>query len=186
MLISHCIKEFIDDRRYRNLSTKTIQGYQIVLDLFRDYCAKHEIVDINDVTNATVKGFLLHLQNERNNNPTSRNSKLRTIKTFFNFLVESEIINDKQNPTRKINFAREEIDIKPFTDEQIKKMLGYLRRRKQRQKFFVTVRDYTMIVFLLGTGVRLGELINLKWSDVDLINGTASILGKKGNYHLYR
>jgi integrase/recombinase XerD len=101
-------------------------------------------------------------------------------------LVESEIINDKQNPTRKINFAREEIDIKPFTDEQIKKMLGYLRRRKQRQKFFVTVRDYTMIVFLLGTGVRLGELINLKWSDVDLINGTASILGKKGNYHLYR
>jgi len=34
-----------------------------------------------------------------------------------------------------------------------------LRRRKQRQKFFVTVRDYTMIVFLLGTGVRLGELI---------------------------
>jgi hypothetical protein len=63
-----------------------------------------------------------------------------------------EIINDKQNPTRKINFAREEIDIKPFTDEQIKKMLGYLRRRKQRQKFFVTVRDYTMIVFLLGTG----------------------------------
>jgi len=131
VLISHCIKEFIDDRRYRNLSTKTIQGYQIVLDLFRDYCAKHEIVDINDVTNATVKGFLLHLQNERNNNPTSRNSKLRTIKTFFNFLVESEIINDKQNPTRKINFAREEIDIKPFTDEQIKKMLGYLRSKRQ-------------------------------------------------------
>lgn len=36
-----------------------------------------------------------------------------------------------------------------------------------------------MIVFLLGTGVRLSELVNLKWTDVDLNSGSASILGKK-------
>lgn len=58
-------------------------------------------------------------------------------------------------------------------------MLGYLRRIKQRDKTFYAIRDYTIIVFLLGTGVRLGELVNLKWADVDLRSGSAAILGKK-------
>ena len=36
-----------------------------------------------------------------------------------------------------------------------------------------------LVVFLLGTGVRLGELVNLKWHDIDLKNGTVTIFGKK-------
>lgn len=179
MLLSSCIQEFIDDRKYRNLSTKTIDGYEIVLDLFKKYCVDHQIVNVDEVTNTTIKSFLLYLQNERSNKPTSTNSKLRTIKTFFNYLVESEIIDTKNNPCKRVMFAREDINIEPFTDEQVKQILGYFKRKRQRERSFVSIRNYVMIVFLLGTGVRLGELIGLKWSDIDIVNGSASILGKK-------
>ncbi|MFD1676456.1 tyrosine-type recombinase/integrase [Alicyclobacillus fodiniaquatilis] len=32
---------------------------------------------------------------------------------------------------------------------------------------------------LLGTGARLGELINIRWADVDFKNSTMSLFGKK-------
>ncbi|SCW57329.1 Site-specific recombinase XerD [Paenibacillus tianmuensis] len=137
------------------------------------------MVSIYDVSSLTVKSFLIELQNENGNNATSSNNKLRVLKNFYNWLQENEIINEKQNVCKKVNYAKEDIVIKPFSDYHIEQMLGYLRRIKQRERTFYAIRDYSIIVFLLGTGVRLGELVNLKWSDMDLKNGSASILGKK-------
>lgn len=65
-----------------------------------------------------------------------------------------------------------------FSDEQIREMLSYYRRLKSRDKSFYAYRDSTIIVTLLGTGMRLGELINLKWSDVDFQNRSIIVFGK--------
>lgn len=46
-------------------------------------------------------------------------------------------------------------------------------------KSYIAYRDYVIILVLLGTGVRLGELINLKWSDVDITNRIVTVFGKK-------
>lgn len=137
------------------------------------------MVSIHDISSLTVKSFLIELQNENGNNATSSNNKLRVLKNFYNWLQENEIITEKQNVCKKVNYAKEDIVIQPFSDYHIEQMLGYLRRIKQRERTFYAIRDYTIIVFLLGTGVRLGELINLKLSDIDLKHGSASILGKK-------
>ncbi|WP_135553338.1 tyrosine-type recombinase/integrase [Paenibacillus cymbidii] len=179
MLIKFAVKDFIEDKKYKNLSLKTIDGYISALDLFQDYCTRNEIVNVHDVSAVTIKSFLMELQSDKGNNPTSRNNKLRILKNFFNWLLENEIISEKQNICKKVNYAKEEIIIQPFSDYHIDQMLGYLRRIKQRQQSFYSVRDYTIIIFLLGTGVRLGELISLKWSDVELSSGSATIMGKK-------
>jgi integrase/recombinase XerD len=57
-------------------------------------------------------------------------------------------------------------------------MLGYYRRLKGREHSFYAYRDHTIILTLLGSGMRLGELCNLKWKDVDLIAGTIIVFGK--------
>lgn len=36
-----------------------------------------------------------------------------------------------------------------------------------------------IVIFLLSTGVRRGELTNLKWKDVDFENQTIAVCGKK-------
>lgn len=178
MILKFAIKDFIEDRSYKNLSKNTIKGYELILGMFHDFCVSQEIVNVQDLTGSTVKSFLLHLQ-EKGNNPTSRNTKLRTLKTFLNYLEEIDVFTVKSNPAKKMNYAKEDINIQPFTDYQIAQMLGYLRRNKSRDHTFCSVRDYTMIVFLLGTGVRLGELISIKWSDVDIVHGSVSVYGKK-------
>lgn len=179
MLIKFAIKDFKDDREYKNLSPKTIESYMSALNEFQDYSGKQEIVDVSHVTPNAVKNYLMYCQKERNNNITTRNSKLHVLKIFFNYLEEIEVITQKQNPAKKIGYGKEDIKIEVFQDRHIQQMLSYYRRIKQREKSFFAYRDYTMIVFLLGTGVRLGEMVNLTWNEVDLKNGTIIVFGKK-------
>jgi integrase/recombinase XerD len=179
MLMKFAVKDFRDDREYKNLSPKSISSYLLTLEEFQKFCFQQEIIDVNDITASIVKSYLLYCQNERKNNPSTKNTKLHTLKIFFNFLEQSEVITTKQNPCKKLGYAMEEIKIEVFSDHQIKQMLGYFQRLKYRDKSFYAYRDYTTIVFLLGTGVRLGEFINLKWSQVDFKNGLITVWGKK-------
>lgn len=179
LIIKFAIQEFLEDREFNNLSQKTIEALKLTLDEFQSYCADQEIVNVNDVRQQTVKSYLLHCQKERNNNPTTRNSKLRRLKTFFNYLVENEIIDEKKNPIKGLMQVKEDIQISTFTDHHIQQMLNYYRRIKDRTRSFQAYRNYCMIVFLLGTGARLGEMRNLKWNETDLINGTIVLYGKK-------
>ncbi|WDF52314.1 tyrosine-type recombinase/integrase [Paenibacillus sp. KACC 21273] len=179
MIMKFAIQEFKDDREYRNLSVKTIESYMLTLNEFQRFCAEHEIININDIRQSTVKSYLLYCQKERNNNPTTRNSKLHTIKIFMNYLQEIELFEAKNNPIKGLRFVKEDIQIQTFTDYQVKQMLNYYRRKKERRYSFHAYRNYTMIVFLLGTGARLGEMRNLTWHNTDLLQGHIVLYGKK-------
>ncbi|MEG6616208.1 tyrosine-type recombinase/integrase [Peptococcaceae bacterium 1198_IL3148] len=74
---------------------------------------------------------------------------------------------------------KEDIKIDVFTNYQIKQMLNYYKRVKNREKSFFAYRDYTMIIVFLGTGMRLGEVVNLRWKDINWENNTITVFGKK-------
>lgn len=179
MLLKFAIQDFIDDREYKNLSKNTIETYQIILKDFQAHCSAQSIINLFEVTQATIKSYLLACQREQGNNATTRNTKLRTLKTFFNYLEQSEVITAVKHPTKKMAYAKEEVKIEVFTDSHIAQMLGYLRRIKQRERTFHAYRNYVMIIFLLGSGCRLGETVNLRWNDVDMVNGVLTVWGKK-------
>lgn len=63
-------------------------------------------------------------------------------------------------PRLKSNYV-----IKPFTVDEIKMILNY-----QRDDFFINY--FAIAIF---TGLRSGELLALKWSDIDFVNNTISI-----------
>jgi len=178
MLLKFAIKEFIDERTFRQVSKKTINNYESLFKDFHQYCVDHEIVDVSDVTQSTIKSYLLYCQKEKGNAPSSLNTKLTAIKTLFNYLEEIELLTTKFNPTKKIGYLKAEVIITTFTDAQIKEMLTYYRRMKTRDKSFYSYRDYLIIVYLLSTGCRVGEMCNQKWTDVDLINNNIVVFGK--------
>lgn len=182
LLFKFAVKDFIDDREFKNLSPKTIEGYKLGLQKFQEFLTNEEIVDVEEISTAVIKRYLLDLKNNRNNNPTSVNTKLKNLKAFFNYLVQEEIIEEKNNPTKKMEYVKEDITIEVFTDRQIKQMLSYFQRIMTRDKTFFAYRDYAIIVTLLGTGLRLGEICNLKWRHVDFDNQTMTTYGKKREY----
>lgn len=175
MLIKFAYHDFLEDRRFKNTTEKNIQNYEQLLGEFIRYCEDNEIINVEDITFIHVKRHLQACQ-KRGNKPSTINSKLQRIRSFLNYMVECEVI--KKNPAKRVHKQKEDIQIEVFTDEQIRQMLNYYRRIKQRDKSYFAYRDYMIIVTFLSTGIRRMEAVNLRWDDVDLINLNMSVIGK--------
>lgn len=179
MLLKFAVKDFMDDREFRNLRPDALTSYRYTLQGFHDYCTKNEIVDTSDTTAATVKGYLMFCKKHSGNNSTTINHKLRNLRVFFGYLESIELFTKKSNPATKVDYLKEDIQIEVFTEDHIRKMLNYYQRMKRRGGEFFAYRDYAIVVTLLSSGMRLGELCNLKWSDIDFQNNIIRLNGKK-------
>ncbi len=100
-------------------------------------------------------------------------STLATVKKFLtccmNGAVEHEYLVKNYCSAAKLpkqeKRDKEEEDIDFFTREEQEAFLKAIRGHKFELAFKLN----------LGTGLRLGELIALKWTDIDFINGTLSV-----------
>lgn len=95
------------------------------------------------------------------------NSEIFTLSNFFNYFVEKKII--LSNPASRIKKLNELKRIKTMADEDIEKFINSFKSKP--------VRD--LITFLIYTGCRKSEALNLKWDDVDLKNDIIAIKGTK-------
>lgn len=175
LLLKFAYQDFLDDRRFKNTTKTNIKNYEMTLGKFVDYCIENGVVNAEDITYSHVRQYLLKCQ-EKGDKAGTINTKLLRIRAFLNYLVECEVI--KTNPAKKIKPQKEDVKIEVFSDEQINQMLNFYRRIRRREKSYVAYRDYMIIVTILGTGIRRGEIINLQWSDIDFVNKSISVFGK--------
>lgn len=175
MLLKFAFKDFLDDRRFKNTTKVNITNYQTLLGEFINYCIEHGVVNVEDISQSHVKSYLIHCQ-DKGNKAGTVNTKLMRMRAFFNYMVECEVI--KSSPAKKVKLLKDDVKVEVFSDEQINQMLNFYRRVKRRENSYCAYRDYMIIVVILGTGIRRGEIINLKWSDIDFENHSISIFGK--------
>ncbi|WHX79324.1 tyrosine-type recombinase/integrase [Priestia flexa] len=176
MLLKFAYQEFIEDRIFKNTTKVNIQNYKVLLGGFVDYCIENNLLNVEEIKTIHVKGYLRHCQ-AKGNSANTINTKLQRIRAFFNFMKEEGIV--KESPASKVKRQQVDIKIDVFSDEQINQMLAYYRGLRRREKSYFAYRGYMLIVTFLGTGIRRTEIINLKWSDVDLENLTISVYGKR-------
>ncbi|MBH0229541.1 tyrosine-type recombinase/integrase [Halobacillus yeomjeoni] len=178
MLIKFCIKEFLEDRKFKDLSPYTIKMYSQNLRLFLQHCTKKKIIDVEDVKPKDIKEFLYECRDQGQKISTI-NNKLRSIKTLMNYLVNEDIIEQNANPTRKQKYIKQHNKVEVLSDYHIKQILNYYERGLKRNSSITNMRTRTMIIFCLSTGVRRGEIINIKWEDIDFDNQVIRVIGKK-------
>ncbi len=101
------------------------------------------------------------------------NIEITTLHHFFNFCIEKGYID--KNPCAGIKKLNELSRLKTLSDSDIEKLtLGATNK---------LTRD--LITFLIYTGCRKGEALNLKWDDVDMQNDVIAIKGTKTKYDRY-
>ena len=96
-----------------------------------------------------------------------------TLSNFFNFCIERNYID--KNPAFKIKKLNELSLLKTLSDEDIEKLIAGATNKLTRD----------LITFLIYTGCRKGEALNLKWDDVDLQNNVIAIRRTKPNRFLF-
>ncbi|MCL0073730.1 tyrosine-type recombinase/integrase [Dehalococcoidia bacterium] len=119
---------------------------------------------MGEVTRDDIRGYLDFLAFERGNSGVTRRRKLAAIRSFFNYLVDSEGL--KANPAAGIKSpAVSEREPVCLTDEECRRLLQTVAREA---KPAIRERDTAILVLFLHAGLRVSELIHLRLMDANL------------------
>ena len=175
------IQHFLDylalEKKY---SLLTITSYQKDLEDFKVFYNQEEnSSEIHLAKKVHLRAFIMHLTQENKSEKTV-NRKLSTLRSFFKFLIKEKILSI--NPIEQIHsLKRKKEVVVPFTQLEISNLLD-------NEEFFSDdfdgVRDRLMIDLLYQTGIRRAELINLKESDIDEVQLSIKVLGKRNKERL--
>lgn len=129
--------------------------------------------DMNNVKHSTIDDFIFYSRNTLNNSPKTRNRKLSTLRKFFKYLFNNNLIH--HNPTLNTRYATiGKRNPKYLTLNESKKMLSQTIQNDCKYK----IRNYTMTCLFLNCGMRLAELIQINLTDIKLDEMTLRLKGK--------
>lgn len=155
----------------KRVSSHTITAYKKDLSQFSEFLNKKDIKEFKNVTERILRLFLVTL-NEHNLTRTSISRKLSVLRGYFTFLeiheyVSSNPLKDISNPktSRKLP---EIITLDSF--EKILKLIEEENKNKYHSKLIFEL--------LYGCALRVSELCNLNYGDIDLNRKCIRVLGK--------
>lgn len=149
------IDKFISSLEAGGKSGFTIVAYKKDLEQFVGYLSSREITDIRDVKKEAIDGFISKLLTD-NYTKKSASRKLNSIRTFFRHLKQESII--EQNPALEVSH--------PKYVQTAPRAFSKLEYRAIRDVAKEDPRTYAMIELLLQTGIRIGELANIRLGDI--------------------
>ncbi len=141
--------------------------------------------EINSISELDIKNFQIARKLEIMNLPKNKNKRepeislkeinheLQILNNFFNYCIKKGYID--KNPCSGVKKLNELSRLKTLSDSDIKKLIAGATNKLTKD----------LITFLIFTGCRKGEALNLKWDDVDLQNDVIAIKGTKTKYDRY-
>lgn len=158
----------------KNYSNYTIVSYRNDLIQFFNYLKLYRILKddkIEYIDRSVMRKYIVYLK-KSDYSVRSISRKISTVRSFFKFCLREGII--KVNPT--INLITPKID----------KKLPYFLYLQEVNKLIETplkntifgIRDRAILELLYGTGIRVGELVNLNICNIDLYEKTIIVFGK--------
>ncbi|MHB1696502.1 MAG: tyrosine-type recombinase/integrase [bacterium] len=101
------------------------------------------------------------------------NKEILILSNFCNFCIERGLI--EKNPAAGIKKLNELSRLKTLSESDINKLIAGATNKLTRD----------LITFLIYTGCRKGEALNLKWEDVDLSNDVIAVKATKTKFDRY-
>ena len=155
----------------KGLSKNTIQSYESdIYQLYQWNISKNKkrITEIKKIDTSLYISYLF----SQNLKSTSVNRKISSLKTFFNFLLKKKLID--VNPFADQIMPKKPISLpKSISEDDVVKLLD-----APKPDSLIGLRDKAMLELLYASGVRISELVNIKFSDLDLERNIIKVFGK--------
>ena len=154
----------------RGLSANTLAAYRADLTALARWLAERG-VSIEKTTRADLQEFI-KWRVDSGARPRSTARQLSSFRRFFRYLVREGVITE--DPTAQIAMPKIGRSLpKSLTEEEVEALLNAPVVSDPLGN-----RDRTMLEVLYATGLRVSELVNLRYDQVNLNQGVIRILGK--------
>lgn len=162
--IEKWVERFINAKRIDGLSPETLKNYQYTLDIFATRTSK----EVPDITTDDIREHIVFLGKIKKLKETSLQNKINILKSFFGWLHIEEII--AKNPILKIR----PIKLNAICTRQ-GLTIEQTERLKESCKF---IREKAMIEFLLSSGCRVSEAVNINLDSINWRDRSLIVIGK--------
>lgn len=169
------LKQLIDEWLYENhaleIKRRTLLRYEGITRIY--IYPNYGDIDIKEITPRDLQRWVNTLRESISKStgkplsPSSINSFIGIFKQSFAYAEDYEILD--YNPTHKIKRIPEkkEDSLRVFTREEQIRLENYIDKLGDQ--------EYFVYILVLYTGLRLGEVTALTWSDINLRNGIMTI-----------
>lgn len=153
-----------------NYSDYTIKNYQLDLTDFFKYVSKSNI-DFLNIKNTHVRGYLKYLDT-RNLKNTTISRRISALRTFYNYLLEKGLV--KSNIFLNVKNPKLEKKLPNYLNyTEIEELLASIDTKTDEG-----LERRLLIEMFYSTGCRVGEMVNVKISDIDFSSKTIKVMGK--------
>ena len=143
-----------------------VNSTNIILDYFGN-------IDLQDITPAKIEDFKRDVKNNTGNKNATINRYLQALSKMLNLAVANELIN--KNPMWSVKKLKENNHkTRTLSADEEKRLFVEIEKGYEvtgRDRKIKTIYPYIhlkpIIICALQTGMRRGEIFNLKWANID-------------------
>ena len=150
------LSEYLAEKYRRNNSLSTLRLTATSLGLFLTFCRRSGKTTIEQVDRQDLEAFVEHEQ-DRGLKPNTVRTRLCCVYAFLRFLIRKKVLG-YDLLERKIRLKLPDRLPRAMEADHVKRLLAVVDH----------IRDRALIMLLLRTGMRIGELLNTTVEDVDL------------------
>jgi len=190
--LAHLVQGYWLCTRTEGKSDKTIAIVANSVRYFGDFLLSKGLpTDVPQIGCTEIRAFILYLQMKRcfSGHPFNKaqergpsghtiNRYLRSIRSFWSWLVSEEIVQENPLARLKIPKAPRKV-IATFSDGHLEQLLSGIDTTTAEG-----CRDQALILTLLDTALRVSELANIRLDDLWLEDGLIKVVGKGGKERL--
>ena len=159
------LKSFLDAKRVEGLSKRTLYKYEFDIQHLLDWM----IVPLDECTTEDIREFLSMWKSKGNCSNVHIDGMRRVYSTFFRYLSDNGFIY--KNPMIRIHKIRQrKLYKKAFNGRELELLRAAISNDDLRMK--------AIFELLLSSGMRVGELTNLKKQDLNFEEKTVIVTGK--------
>lgn len=148
------MKKFLLVKEAQHTGEEAMRDYRSCLNRF--VSSSHNRLDY-DLLEADTLSFFSAIPDT---SPARYNKPFQNVNAFLNWLVEQEMIPKNPIKVHHLKKRRDDGNIKPVPIESLRVFIDSLD-----QKSYTGLRDYTIIMVMLDTGIRTKELLLLRSRD---------------------
>jgi len=176
MQIEAVAQQFYQSTYIKGYSRKTISRsrHSIVL-----YCRVFKIAQVEDVSNQNLRNFFYYGMTERHWQASTFKCHHKCLTVFFKWCIKEGYL--KENPIEGIEVPRLEKRLpRRLTKQEAGRLLEVVYNYPYKNSY-LRFRNHALFSTFILAGLRKSELLNLKYTDIDIENMTILVRQGKGN-----
>jgi len=150
------VEDYLRHQYRRNFKLSTLRGTLTACQLFLSFLSNGGKASLEQITRQDIEAFVEH-ELDRGLTIVTVKTRLAAVYAFLRFVHERGIV-EAELLVRKIRLRLPDPLPKAINPDDVNRLLSVVN----------DVRDRAMMLVLLRTGMRIGELLNTRVSDVNL------------------